>query len=163
MVSLVATLLAESSWSASRRQLCTDHKSEHDYASAQCDFRLGTPAARNISTNEKCQLHRDRAYRPPLEKKRWRTRQKRCFVTAVTVNSSKILTPNFTCHLRFALYVQFLAACYLTLSSFSHLAQLSDHTRRMSIQDPKFLPSPLSNHPPCFCRLCRCFVQVGRP
>ena len=75
----------------------------------------------------------------------------------------KDFTLNFNCHLRFAQSLLFLAACYRTLSSFSHLAQLSDHTRRMSIPDPKFLPSPLSNHPPCVCRLYRCFVHVGRP
>ena len=85
-----------------------------------------------------------------------------------TVNSSTASNckPHLETHV--ILYVNMLMACYLSLSSLSHLAQLPDNFRRTaSFHRPLqrhtscFGPFPIIDQ--CFCCLCRCSVRVDRP
>ena len=98
-----------------------------------------------------------------------KTRQKKvCATSQHTVNSSTAL--NCISHLEthVILYVNMLMACYLSLSSLSHLAQLSDNFRRTASFHRLFQRHtscfglfPIIDQ--CFCCLCHCSVRVDRP
>ena len=85
-----------------------------------------------------------------------------------TVNSSTASNCISLLETHVILYVNMLVACYLSLSSLSHLAQLSDNFRRTaSFHRPFqrhtscFGPFPIIDQ--CFCCLCHCSVRVDRP